>query len=280
MDTYFPHLDVGSGRHIGALTLFPVWTDAPAVRGLNWRLSDLTVGELTTGAQVDRLMVENESPKPTVLIEGDLLAGGLQHRMAAASLVVPSSASMPIDVVCVEQGRWSGGAMHRAEGRRGTLRTRRSAVDRRQGGVWGGIGDYDEAFGRSTTSSMLDHLARVEGPSVDLMPGQRGVIVGVGGRVLGLELFGSTAGLRARWAGLVSAAGIDARLAPTVRTESWRAREFVRALARLDLEPEWDLGVERINADGDRFRVSGISLAASPIHLMAFDDSHPVLAAA
>ena len=37
MDIRIPHLDVGSGRQVGALTLFPIWSDAPHLHGLSWK---------------------------------------------------------------------------------------------------------------------------------------------------------------------------------------------------------------------------------------------------
>ncbi len=101
-------IDVGTGRRRGPLTTFPVWIDLPSIPGIVWKTDDLAVGELPTGPSVSHLLVENPADRPTLLLEGDLLAGGMQHRMAASSTLLAANESTPVDVLCVEQGRWSG----------------------------------------------------------------------------------------------------------------------------------------------------------------------------
>ncbi|GBD35811.1 hypothetical protein HRbin36_00926 [bacterium HR36] len=61
-------------------------------------------------AQVNELMVENDSDLPLFLQEGDRLFGGKQDRILYASLVVPpKSGPNPVPAFCVEPGRWSEG---------------------------------------------------------------------------------------------------------------------------------------------------------------------------
>jgi hypothetical protein len=289
MNTQIPHLDVGSGRQCGALTVFPVWVDAPSVRGLEWSTTALEVGEMPD-ADVNRLVVGNPATRPTVLLEGDLLVGGMQHRMAASSTVLPGEDALTVDVLCVEAGRWSGEHLHRSTGRRASYAVRQgglAAFERgaSQSEVWSRVSRYDRRFGSSPTSSMLDHLDRVDDEPVRRMSGQRGVIIGVGGRVLGMELFGSSKGLAARWDGLVQAAQLDARLAAPVPTRSQAARDFVRALGRTSLRDGGAAGMAAaVRSDHGPLRVSGVRGAHLPeaplLHLAAFDDSHPLLAAA
>jgi hypothetical protein len=288
MLSHIPHLDVGSGRSVGGLTLFPVWSDAPTLSRIRWSFEHLEVGELSGGASVGRLEVGNPSGRPTALIEGDLLEGGQQHRMSARTVVLEPFDRATVDVVCVEAGRWGGDREHRALGGRGAPSVRRGALDEQgsaQSEVWRRISRYDERYGRSETSSMLEHLRRDEAPDIRRMPGQRGVIVGIGGRVLGLELFGSSRGLASRWDGLVRAAWLDARSAPSVPTPSRQARKLMRSLGALPLGLGEAQGSYRaVRFDGGPLRVSGIagaqSTALAPIHLTAFDDAHPLLEAA
>lgn len=290
METHIPHLDVGSGRHLGPLTLFPIWSDARHLRGLCWTTSALGVEE-TDGGSVPRLRVQNRGARSAVLIEGDVLVGGFQHRMAASTRVIPGHATTDVDVLCIEQGRWGGDREHRLDGRRGAPSVRHANVagdGARQGDVWRRIARYDRELGASGTSSMLDHLeGDAEGIDVAQvmrpMAGQRGVVVGIGGRVIGAELFGSARALAARWDGLVRAAQLDARLAPSVRTTSHDARSFVRGLGRLRLDvAEHLVGASAIAAKHDALRISGVARIESdgtpvPLHLMAFDDSHFLL---
>ena len=290
MTTHIPHLDVGSGRQRGALTLFPVWVDSPSIRGLEWATAGLDVGELPTGPSVGSLIVGNPAPRPTLLLEGDLLVGGMQHRMAASSTLLAPGEAQPVDVLCVEQGRWSGERAHRSAGRRASYSVRQGNLSARerggsQGEVWSRVSRYDRALEASPTSSMLDHLDRVDDEPVRRMSGQRGVIVGIGGRVIGMELFGSSRGLAARWDGLVRAAQLDARLAPVHATPAQAARDFVRALGRTSLRDAESAGMATgIQSDHGPLTVSGVRhapvLGSALLHLTAFDDSHPLLQAA
>ncbi len=67
------------------------------------------------GNEVNRLVVINNSDKPLYLMPGEVIIGGDQDRTIGSELVIPSGGKpMPIDVFCVEHGRW---------GRRSTAET-------------------------------------------------------------------------------------------------------------------------------------------------------------
>src|ERR1700751_3217048 len=61
------------------------------------------------GAQVNRLVLVNNSKRPLILLAGEIVTGGKQDRVIAKDRIVPSE-SDPIDlgVFCVEPGRWTG----------------------------------------------------------------------------------------------------------------------------------------------------------------------------
>ena len=60
------------------------------------------------GADVNKLMVSNTSDKPLYLMPGEIIVGGQQDRAIAKEVVIPpGKKGVPIDVYCVEQGRWS-----------------------------------------------------------------------------------------------------------------------------------------------------------------------------
>src|ERR1700683_2375993 len=58
-------------------------------------------------AEVNRLVLENNSKRPLLLLAGEIVAGGKQDRVIGMDRIVPSE-SDPIDlsVFCVEPGRW------------------------------------------------------------------------------------------------------------------------------------------------------------------------------
>ena len=113
-----PRLHVGAGTTVGALTTFPLWVQAPSVRGLHWSGNELTIAEIAGSPSVDELTVTNRSQRPAVLLEGDLVEGGLQHRMVAASGLMAAGTTGMLAARCIEQGRWNGQQDHQATRRR------------------------------------------------------------------------------------------------------------------------------------------------------------------
>jgi sulfur carrier protein ThiS len=61
------------------------------------------------GAQVNQLVLVNNSKRPLILLAGEIVTGGKQDRVIGKDRIVPSE-SDPIDlgVFCVEPGRWTG----------------------------------------------------------------------------------------------------------------------------------------------------------------------------
>src|SRR5271157_5940400 len=61
------------------------------------------------GAEVNRLVLVNNSDRPLILLAGEIVTGGKQDRVVGKDRIVPSN-SDPIDlaVFCVEPGRWTG----------------------------------------------------------------------------------------------------------------------------------------------------------------------------
>src|SRR4051812_6429850 len=169
MSNYLPSMHVGHGLHDGALTVFPVWTDTAGTHGLDWRPNAFGINELSDGAVVERLEVENTSLKPAVLLEGDLFEGGKQIRMSAKDLLLDPGARKIVEVYCVEHGRWSGGREHRGLGRRGSFSVRQRGVVNRdgwaQGAVWDRFARYGDALRPSGTDSLVDHLEDRRTPS-------------------------------------------------------------------------------------------------------------------
>src|SRR5438309_4633938 len=59
------------------------------------------------GAQVNRLVLVNNSKHPLILLAGEVVTGGKQDRVVGKDRIVPAE-SDPVDlsVFCVEHGRW------------------------------------------------------------------------------------------------------------------------------------------------------------------------------
>jgi hypothetical protein len=82
-----------------------VVTEAGNVQGLIRR------GQMPTirhdGAQVNRLVLVNNSSRPLLLLAGEIVSGGKQDRVIGKDRIVPpESDAVDLSVFCVEPGRW------------------------------------------------------------------------------------------------------------------------------------------------------------------------------
>ncbi len=60
-------------------------------------------------AQVNKLVLVNNSKRPLILLAGEIVTGGKQDRVISRDRIVPpESDPMDLDVFCVEPGRWVG----------------------------------------------------------------------------------------------------------------------------------------------------------------------------
>lgn len=301
-----PALHVGKGTRYGALTLFPVWAEGGAATGLEWDFHALDIGEQRGGGQVNSLSAVNRGHKPVVLLEGDLLEGGWQTRMVARSTILGPHETSDIAALCVEKNRWErdGGRGHRAAGRRvsAPLRTGRDRAHRLgkdpQDAVWHAITSRYETNAPTATNSFADHLDRVarergqrtERPlPATPLTGQRGVIIGIGGRVLGMELLATPTALTKRWNGILEVARFDAEHAPEAATPAQQARDFVAKVERTHVNVDCEFpSFVTFAADLGSMHLSGIALPRSEgsiggdvwriVHLAAHDQGHPLLA--
>jgi hypothetical protein len=293
-----PQLHVGVGTHIGALSVFPIWTDAPSVPGLDWNPRSLIVGEMDT-PDVTTLSARTAARRPTIALAGDLVTGGRQDRMLARDAVLIPGRRHEIAALCVEHGRWSGRTEHSSNGRRATPSTRFAGTGHNgvapQDRVWNRIGHYERTRGTTNTSSLAVHLAQApfDPSAFRMLNGQRGIVVGIGGMPVTAEIFGSVDALRRRWHGLIEAAALDAESAPPIPTTGTDARYFAERLRHSTaFEVEDLIPVSAVGALAFRSIANGIEqrafafpasenlLGTAPgvvLHLTAFDVQHPML---
>jgi hypothetical protein len=93
------------------------------------------------GASVNQLVLINRGKKPLILLAGELVSGGKQDRIIAKDRIVPVGAPpLPLDVFCVEHGRWTNGSgftnanviVHPSV-------REKAAVDQQQSQVWDAV---------------------------------------------------------------------------------------------------------------------------------------------
>jgi hypothetical protein len=246
-------IHVGIGTYIGdGVTIFPVWPEGRTVEGHCWKQAHLTVTEVPQGARVNTLQVTNNGHRPHIVVEGDIFEGGWQNRTASRTMIIPVGVTVQVPVLCVEQGRWNGTALHGmgTKVRRSPFGVRRRMFDaqaegngREQSEVWDEIQNLQSCRGMepglSLAASMDNFLEAIEAEArnvrVTALPGQRGVLVGIGGHIAGCEIFGSERALAQRLEAIVEAARYEALDVAPVATPNFRARNFARAITATQL---------------------------------------------
>jgi hypothetical protein len=263
--------------------VFPVWTEAPSSGStyLTGAGAPVDVAERDGAPRVEQLMVHNRGDRPVLLLAGEVLEGGMQHRALAATILLAPGRPTVVPVVCVEEGRWSGGGVH---GRR-SRRTPLSLLPHLQGAggqqeVWRRVRRFGAVAGDSPTGSLLDRLDTAQRSSSGLtdglrpLAGQRGVLVGIAGRPAWLEVFGSSRALAAHWPGLLQAATLDALGQPPVRTPAALARSFAERVEKTSFAHAGRAGLGQRWRGGGRIRVDDVRWPDRTVHLSAVDLTH------
>ncbi|MCY4372076.1 MAG: VWA domain-containing protein [bacterium] len=249
------------GRPITRLgiSLFPVYLHGNDLREIATGPNSGLVIEELPASTVPFLEVTNPSNLPVLIPEGEQLVGGLQDRVLNTSVLVGPSTHLEIPVSCLEQGRWGnrrGFDRGRAFAPRRTRRAKNASVAdsiRREGSrrsdqaaVWSAIDrelahlgvnsrtraarDADGFVRRNRQrTAAIERLAR-RGP----LPGQCGVAVTHGRRVVAVEVFGNRGLLVSHWEGLVRSHLMERPTAnghPSATLALHRIRRFANASA-------------------------------------------------
>jgi len=126
-----PEWRLGSPLVYNNLTVFPVLADDSPARGdlitldeglrsgkviitelgADGRTRTVNRRRIRDDAEVNQLALTNKSGKALVLIAGEMIVGGKQDRIVGHDCIIEASNTpVPLDVFCVENGRWSGGS--------------------------------------------------------------------------------------------------------------------------------------------------------------------------
>ena len=255
--------------------------------------------------------------KPVVIFAGDTVVGGKQNRIINITVWLPPAAVTAIPVSCLELGRWNQGSRFQADRKvdyglrammsdqmaevaamevgphpqAGPQAPRRShAAD--QGRVWAEIAAKEARYGeRSRTAALHDLYAREAIDTAELArafpcpAGAAGVAVGIGGRLVAVELFDAPTTLAEQWPRLVEAAAsahadhrraVAAGYAPREQhrypDEGALGRLLQRAaLATADaiVGPSVGEGLD-IRLAGHRVRGGALVVGGRPVHLELF----------
>jgi len=133
-----PFLTLEEGLSTGEVAVREQGSES-MVRGRDGR--PVYLPQPTTGASVNQLVLINRSKRPLLLLAGELVSGGKQDRVIGKDRIVPAGAPpLPLDVFCVEHGRWTGSSQFAAANTIVHPSVReRAAVDQKQTEVWDAV---------------------------------------------------------------------------------------------------------------------------------------------
>ena len=202
------------------------------------------------GAQVNQLVLVNNSKRPLILLAGEIVTGGKQDRVIGKDRIIPAESDpMDLGVFCVEPGRWVGSSDRFGVGGTATgsvaapmaapnVRAKAMA-DKDQQKVWAEVGKTRDAMAETvtveaeaqainTTSSyarVMDNKEVKERVDSVAEPIQRnyqslmqqlrdqhavGVVVAVNGEIVWADIFASTNLLEKYWPKLVRSYAAEA----------------------------------------------------------------------
>ena len=212
------------------------------------------------GASVNQLVLVNHSNKPLLLLAGELVSGGKQDRIIGKDRIVPVGAEpLPLDVFCVEHGRWSAGSQFTAANTIVHPSVReQAAVNQRQTDVWASVTagttakaapaapaaqvsrdalaetvqvdaptqSYAKIYGSQRVSTsvdaMVDEVQRRFRRETSGLKGERvvGVVIAYGGEVAWSDIFASGDLFDQYWTKLLRSYAVEAVARPSLREKA------------------------------------------------------------
>ena len=277
-------LTLDEGLHSGEVVVSEYGSVQPLIR----RRQHYPMSERRDRAEVNRLVLVNNSKRPLILLAGEIVTGGKQDRVIGKDRLVPAE-SDPVDlsVFCVEPGRWVatsaqfGGlssAMAQPKVRAQAMAAKNqemvwSEVRKAQAAVAGDLSAPAASRVRETSSYatvMQNNEVREKVDSV-AAPMEReyrsliqqlrdrnavGVVVAVNGKIIWSDIFASTDLLQKYWPKLVRSYAAEAIVSRPMDGDAdlKSAQQFLEDLEGLHQTVESEPGVYRhTEVSGDGF---------------------------
>jgi hypothetical protein len=253
------------------------------------------VTEVSADGRVPELAFENASDEKVLLVDGDELVGAKQNRVLNLTILVGAGQKLVIPVSCVEQGRW----VYRSKDFRSVRRTlfakARAAKMRHvteslvvngerrsnQAEVWAAVAVKAAAYRVESPTLAMADVYEEAAPRLNAYatafraePSQRGAVVAIDGKPVGVELFDSPKTFAHYLERLVGSYALDAMetagsVSPTPSEEE--ARRFLESIAAASCERFPALGQgEDIRLSGEGVTGAALALDAHLVHLTGF----------
>jgi hypothetical protein len=161
-----------------SLAVFPIVLDGNSESGQKFMtLTDglkakrITVSEDKNGGSVNQVIVANNGDAPLLLLAGEIILGGQQDRILGKDTVVPPHQTLPLQVFCVEHGRWSGKREFAASGGMVESKARmRAKFEDNQQRVWDEVAKKTSSLKAQTSTGTYRSLATGEAGEAAVKP--------------------------------------------------------------------------------------------------------------
>ena len=275
------------------LTVFPVLSDESAASvelitldeglrsgkvkitemGADGRSRTVNRRQIGDSAEVNRLALTNNSGKPLVLIAGEMILGGKQDRIVGHDCIFESTNTpVPVDVFCVEHGRWSGdvsfgqgrgsasgGGSGEGSGAGSDVRVEARAVapmalpnvrekaqaKKNQNEVWGAVAETVTVTSSASSTGDLNSVYKDKRVNKQLEDYERafkgklsenniiGVVAAVGGKIVSADVFGNRSLFQIYWPKMLKSYALEAVSTTTASAQQVSKTDAEAFLARV-----------------------------------------------
>jgi hypothetical protein len=245
---------------------------------------------------VGRVMAINEESAPVLLQEGLIIEGLRQSRMVAFDQIIHPESNETIDVVCVEEGRWSdefdGNLIHRAPisviaALRKQPRIQPADIrGYRQKQVWSSVTRHQNRTQSMHTTS-LSHMVHSYRNSESYFPfvhpssyqprnGQSGLVVSALGEPVLMEMFGNEFLFTQHFESIIQSVLWDLDDYSNVKTSNRSVIDFLESITTVNVA----------NSESDFYQVIehlSLKITHEPneqmaVHSLAINHNHPIFA--
>ena len=250
-----------------------------------------------SGAQMNELVLVNNSERPLLLLAGEIVTGGKQDRVIGADrLVPPKSDPIDLSVFCVEPGRWVAQSEHfgsmKSQMAQPSVRTPAMAA-KDQHEVWNQVAIARDKVGsvvggpvanggndltyvpRATTSYATTMASPPVQATIETVAGSyenilrelrkenaKGVVVAINGNLVWVDLFASDDLLTRYWQKLVRSYAAESLTSASVKGQADQksAQAFLDRMSGNREVIETEAGVfRRAEISGDGYKVFSIT---------------------
>lgn len=293
--SFIQALEVGRPVAYRGLTIVPVYRfDRSKSRGFAFLDEAVKNGwiEITEidGGRVPQVKISNLSTRTIFLLGGEILTGAKQDRILASDLLLgPGTKNLTVPVYCVEHGRWTAVTpAFTSKGNLGTFELRARAMEKSGGAqseIWDSVasqnakvgvvsptGAYQDAYESPANKARIEEFEKQMAAIPRLMTDTIGVVIGLSGKVVGVDIFADPEMFRVQWPKILRSSALSA-LAGTSEAglSQASAADFLKTLAgrSLQMKKALDLGMEHFSLEG-AINLQALVLDRDVIHLAAF----------